>query len=114
MPFSSCIPTVASTIPSKEIRLSCPHEGTGVALSTTNTWALRQYCIGDHLSNGELIQRIHHDRHLHLEWPGVNIQKIDKTWSWSARTLHPILHDDVEEGIDRLRRVRPTHMCPDV
>lgn len=51
VPCSSCTSTVASTISSREIRLSCPHKGAGVALSTGNTTALRQDCIENHLSN---------------------------------------------------------------
>lgn len=116
VPCSSCTSTVASTISSREIRLSCPHKGPGVALSTGNTTALRQDCIENHLSNKGLPYPKGSIATVTSIWnpPNVNIQKTDKTWFWSARTLHPILHDDVEEGIDRLRRVRPTLMCPDV
>lgn len=73
VPCPSCIPTVTSTILSRGIRLSCPHQGTGVILNTANTSALRQDCIGNHLSNKELLERIYHDRDLPLEPSSVNI-----------------------------------------
>lgn len=114
VPRPLCIPTVVLNTVRRAIRSLYPHEDSGVTFNTVDISALRQNCVGNHLSNKGTTRRDPSRPLPTSTFPNVNTQKAGKTWFWYARTLHPILHALVEEGINTHRRVRPTPMCPDV
>lgn len=86
VPRSPCTSMVVMTILRRGIRSSCPREDTGVTFNTANTSALKQNCIGNHLDNRELLEWIHHDRHLPSKPRSVNTKRDRQNLVRSART----------------------------
>lgn len=113
VPRSPCTPTVVTAV-LREIRSLCPHEDTGVTSNTANISALRQNCIGNHLSNWELLEGIHHDRHLPSNPRSFNTQKTDKTWlglPWPHIQSYTTLSTKVSTDPDESDQCPCVQMC---